>query len=177
MASTGHQEEEGGSRDLAGVAGQHPRETQGACLGQHTPRRLPQPARPSIRPPVSGGASARPGQGCQGSLPGCWPFPNRMRGASSEHTTVLGHKLASHPPPPPGQRPGDGVGCTVHGETEAPPARPSCPAPAQPPCVVLAAMAHWAGAGAGVGQRRGRQALPHPGRRRGEVVGCVVSGQ
>lgn len=33
------------------------------------------------------------------------------------------------------------------------------------------------GPGAGVGQGRGPRALPHLGCRRGEVVGCVVSGQ
>lgn len=160
---------------MAGVAGRTPGRPTGPASVSTTPNICP-------ACPAQHQASGQQRYLCpprrevsQASIPGCWPFPNRTRGPSSEHS--MAPRAQARPPPPPHQLQVDGVGCTVHGETEVLPACPSCPAPAQPSSSALVATGYWAEARAGVGQWRGRQALPYPGCRRGEVVGCVVSGQ
>lgn len=134
---------------------------------QHTPQRPPQPAQLSVRPLVSNGTSTEGGRGCP--VPAAQHCRQDVRGGSVS-TVALGTRAPTCRPP---QLAGGWSGlchvCHLH--------YPSCPAPAQPSGSALVATNRQAGTGAGHGAGAGQRTLPHPGHRRGEVVGCVVSGQ
>lgn len=120
---------------------------------------VPQRGRP--RPPHSS-PLAIPGRRAGGRLSGVWP---------------LGDTRSLPTPPPPTARRWRAWASLCVGKPTGDLRRHSRPAPAQPSSSAPVAADHRAGAGAGRGAVAGHRSLPLPGHRRGEVVGCVVSGQ
>lgn len=166
VASPGQQEENGAAETWLGCRAAPQGGPRGCPRSPHPP--MSAPACPAQRQASGQRQHPCPEGGGPGSTPGCWPFPGETSGTSPEHATApqVPARSSLH------QLQADGVGCTAHRLRVRPALRlPSAPARPRWPWTT------GQGPGAGVGQGRGPRALPHLGCRRGEVVGCVVSGQ
>lgn len=161
VASAGHQEEL-----LWAWLRLQGRETHGSAFISASPRRCSS---------LSSSASGL-GRVGAGAIPPCGSaLPSRKReGRCPSPASALGPSGSGPPCPPAACR--WTVWAALRGETEAPSAFSLLPCA----CPALQLSSGGCGppgrAGLGVGQRRATDP-PAPGRRRGEVVGCVVSGQ